>query len=455
MTAPKTQCTPQVPLPFHPQLPVVVQFDAPEISSNGGALLLRQIDDVLGLTAELAACLPDDRDPARVIHSRQEQARQRVFQIALGYSDCNDADRLRLDPLLNTVCDRTPKDPQGLSSQPTLSRLENSVTGSALRRILNRMANSYVASLARETEVVILDIDATDDATHGAQQLSFFHGYYDHHMYHPVLVFDGESGQLITAVLRPGNTHASRGARAILRRLIRKIRRRLPQAAIVVRADSGFCVPKVVNELERLDAKLGNVDYLLGIARNPVLERHLEPTMQEAQRRQVGKQQVILFTSFDYAAKTWPRRRRVIGKADYSWRGRNPRFVVTSLKEIPPEDLYRAYCERGQCENRIKDFKNALLGDRLSCSSFRANFFRLLLHATAYRLMHALRQRLRPLCATSGKAQFDTLRLRLLKVAAVVKESARRILVQLPEAFPEVRTFHDLLLRLDAEPAPS
>jgi len=456
MTAPKTQCTPQVLLPFHPKLPVVVQFDAPKISSNGGALLLRQVDDVLGLTAELAACLPDHRDPARVIHSRHEQARQRVYQIALGHADCNDADRLRWDPLLNTVCDRAPQDPhQGLSSQPTLSRLENAVTASSLRRILHRMSNSYVASLRPDTQVVILDIDATDDATHGAQQLSFFHGYYDQHMYHPVLVFDGESGQLITAVLRAGNTHASRGARAILRRLIQKIRRRLPHAAIVVRSDSGFCVPKVINELERLDVKLGGVDYLMGMARNPVLERLLSPTMKEAQRRQAGKQQVILFTSFDYAAKTWPRQRRVLGKADYSWRGPNPRFVLTSLREFPAEDLYRAYCERGQCENYIKDFKNALQGDRLSCSSFRANFFRLLLHATAYRLMHALRQRIRPLSATLGKAQFDTLCLHLLRVAAVVKESARRILVQLPKAFPQADTFHDLLLRLNAEPAPS
>ena len=399
--------------------------------------------------------MPDSRDPTRILHSRHEQLRQRVYQIALGYEDCNDADRLRFDPLLNTACDRTPKDPQGLSSQPTLSRLENAVTGSALRRFLNRLANSYVASLDPDTEVVILDIDATDDATHGAQQLSFFHGYYDHHMYHPVLVFDSDSGQLITAVLRAGNAHASRGARAILRWLIRKIRRRCLQAAIVVRSDSGFCVPRVVNELERLDAELGSVDYLMGIARNPVLERLLESTMQEARRRQVGKQQVILYTSFVYAAKSWPRRRRVIGKADYSWRGSNPRFVLSSLEEFPPDMLYKAYCERGQCENRIKDFKNALLGDRLSCSSFRANFFRLLLHTTAYRLMHALRQRLRPFSVTLGKAQFDTLRLRLLRVAAVVKESVRRILVQLPEAFPDVHVFQNVLLSLGVEPAPS
>lgn len=447
MTAPEAQCSAQTSLSFHPDLPVVLQFDAPEISSNGGATLLRQVDDALGLTTEFAAHLPDERDPSRVVHSRHEQLRQRVYQIVLGYPDCNDADRLRLDPLLNTVCDRSPKDRRGLSSQPTLSRLENSVDRTTLRRLFRCLEDTYVQSLDPETEVVILDIDATDDPTHGHQQLSFFHGFYDQHMFHPLLVFDGESGQLITAVLRAGNTHASRGARAILRRLIRKIRRRCRHAAIVVRGDSGFCVPKVINELERLDAELGDIDYLVGIARNKVLERLLGGTMEEAKRRQVGRQQVILYTDFSYAAKTWPHERRVIGKADYSWRGPNPRFVLTSLLQFPAEVLYRAYCERGQCENYIKDFKNALLGDRLSCSRFEANFFRLILHTIAYRLMHALRRQAGRVSETLGRAQFDTLRLRLLRVAAIVKQSTRRILVRLPAAFPEIQAFQVLTIR--------
>lgn len=450
-----TECIAQQTLPFHCRLPVVVRYDAPETSSNGGALLLRQMDEQLRLTEGLARCLSDDRDPSRVRHDRHEQVRQRVFQIALGYEDGNDADTLRQDPLLKTVCERTPNDTEGLSSQPTLSRFENAVHGRSLKKLLSFLENSYVRSLSAEAKVVILDIDATDDETHGRQQLSFFHGYYDHHMYHPLLVYDGVSGQLITAVLRPGNTHASRGAKGVLRRLVRKIRRRCPQAAIVVRADSGFCVPRLLRELERLETRYGGVDYLFGLARNPVLVRLLEPEMQRAEeifkRRQ---EKVVRFTSFAYAAASWPHRRRVVGKAERTSLGRNPRFVLTSLEGFGAEELYRAYCERGRCENWIKDLKNALYADRLSCTRFRANFFRLLLHAAAYRLMHALRQELATISPILGRAQFDTLRLRLLRVAAQVRQSVRRVLVRLPRAFPQADVFAQLLDRLTPQPQP-
>lgn len=450
-----TECIAQETLPFHPKLPIVIRFDAPDISSDGGALLLREVDEQLGLTADMAACLPDERDPTRVLHSRPEQMRQRIFQIALGYEDCNDADRLRLDPVLKTVCDRTPEDPIGLSSQPTLSRLENAPDGRALGRLFRVLERTYVASLRPETQEVILDIDATDDATHGQQQLSFFSAYFDHHIYHPLLVYDGE-GQLVTALLRPGNVHASRGAKGLLRRLIRRIRKRCPEALIVVRGDSGFCVPRILNELERLDEQLGGIDYLLGIPKNAVLLRHLEPEMElakELHEKRVEK--VVRYTSFSYAAKSWPHRRHVVGKAEYSFSGRNPRFVVTSLCGFPPDVLYQAYRRRGQCENRIKDLKNALSADRLSCSSFKANFFRFLLHAAAYRLMFALRQALAPFSETLHKAQFDTLRLRLLKVAAEVQESTRRILVRLPKAFPFAEVFCQLARQLAAPAHPT
>lgn len=450
-----TECIAQEVLPFHPKLPVVIRFDAPEISSDGGALLLREMDEQLGLSADMAACLPDERDPDRVVHSRSEQVRQRVFQIALGYEDCNDADSLRLDPVLKTACDRTPEAPEDLSSQPTLSRFENAPDGRALGRLFRTLERSYVASLRPETQEVILDIDATDDETHGQQQLAFYNAYYDHHMYHPLLVYGGE-GQLITALLRPGKSHASRGAKGLLRRLIRKIRKRCPQALIVVRGDSGFCVPRILNELERLDRELGGIDYLLGIPKNAVLLRRVAPEMELAQElHEKRAEKIVRYTSFSYAAKSWPHHRHVVAKAEYSLMGRNPRFVVTSLSEFPPDVLYQAYCRRGQCENRIKDLKNALSADRLSCSSFKANFFRLLLHAAAYRLMFALRQELAPLSETLHKAQFDTLRLRLLKVAAEVKESARRILVRLPEAFPFAEVFCQLARRLAAQAPPT
>lgn len=451
-----TECIPQLAFGFHPQLAVHVEFDAPEISSDGGLLLLRQADDRLELTAGFAGCLPDERYPARVVHDRHEQARQRIFQVALGYADCNDADSLRHDPLLKTVCNRSPTDPVGLSSQPTLSRFENAPDGLTLRRLVRWMERSYVASLPADTEVVILDIDATDDEIHGAQQLSFFNRYYDHKIYHPLLVYDGDSGQLITALLRPGNAHASRGAKGVLRRLIRKLKRRFPHAQIVVRGDSGFCMPRLLDELERLDEELGDVDYLFGIAQNAVLKRFVGPTMDWVEELHGRCQHTVRrFTSFYYAAGSWPHQRRVIAKAEHSAKGPNPRFLVTSIEGFDAQTLYRAYCQRGQCENWIKDLKNALEADRLSCSSFAANFFRLLLHAAAYRLMHALRLEVAQNSYELGRAQFDTLRLRLLKVAVMVSQSTRRILIRLPRAFVFRKLFWQLAARLNAPPTPA
>lgn len=452
-----TECTAQLSFGFHPKQPVEVTFDAPEISSDGGALLVRQIDEELGLTQRMAGCLRDPRNPQRVRHSRHEQLRQRVFQIVLGYEDGNDADFLRRDPVLQTVCDRAPDDPQGLSSQPTVSRFENAMDGASLRRLLRRFERDYVDSLPEDTDVVVLDIDSTDDPTHGQQELSFFHGYYDQHIYHPLMVFDGDSGQLITALLRPGRTHSGRGAAALLRRLIRRIKRRFPNAAVVVRGDSHFAMPKILKELERLDESYGGVDYLLGIARNAVLERLAVPLLDEAQEiagRRGGT--VQRFGSLRYAADSWPRARRVLLRAEYNehW-GSNPRFVVTSIEGFDPETLYRAYCHRGDCENRIKDLKNALAADRLSCSRFRANFFRLLLHSVAYRLLHELRRRLGQLGHRFARLQFDTLRLRLLKVAAWVRRSTRRIWIRLPHCFPHRELFHALVQPTAVPSAPS
>lgn len=452
-----TECSAQLSFGFHPDQPIVASFDAPEISSDGGALLLRQIDEELGLTQRMSSCLSDPRNPDRIRHSRHEQLRQRVFQIVLGYEDGNDSDDLRHDPLLQTVCDRAPDDPQGLSSQPTVSRFENGVDGASLRRLLRRFERDYVASLPADTEVVVLDIDSTDDPTHGQQELSFFHGYYDQRIYHPLLVFDGDSGQLITALLRPGRTHSGRGAAALLRRLIRRIKRRFPDAAVVVRGDSHFAGPKILAELERLDAAYGGVDYLIGLARNAVLERLALPLLDQAQEiaeRRGGT--VQRFGYLSYAAKSWPRSRRVVLRAEYhEYWGTNPRFVVTSIEGFDPETLYRAYCHRGDCENRIKDLKNALAADRLSCSRFRANFFRLLLHGVAYRLLHELRRRLGQLGHRFARLQFDTLRLRLLKVAAWVRRSTRRIWIRLPHCFPHRELFYALVQQSAVPSAPS
>jgi hypothetical protein len=391
--------------------------------------------------ARMAACVPDEREASRVEHNRLEQVRQRVFQIAMGYEDCNDADTLRDDPVLKAVCDRGAKD-DGLSSQPTLSRFENAVDGGSIRNMLRLLEGDYVASLAADTQTVILDIDSTDDETHGAQQLTFFHGFYDQHMYHPLLVLDGD-GQLVTLLLRPGNAHAARSARGTLTRLIRRIKARFPHAQIVVRGDSGFCMPRLLEALEKLDAELGDIDYIVGIAKNPVLLALAATAMDEARGFfESGVRHVRHFATTSYAAKTWTRERHVIIKAEHGERGANPRFVVTTLRDVDARALYDVgYCARGQCENYIKDFKNALAADRLSCSRFVANFFRLLLHAIAYRLVHEVRRAAREVGSSLANVQMDTLRLRLFKVAAHVSQSLRRILIRLPRAFPFADAF--------------
>jgi hypothetical protein len=436
-----TDCI-QLTLGFHPRFPVEVVFDAPETSSDGGVLLLRQMDDQLKLSERFSACLPDVRDPRFIVHERLEQSRQRIFQIALGYEDCNDARALRLDPLLRVACDLKPADETRLSSQPTLSRLENAVDMKSIKKLLKQIEGDYVSSFTSAPEVVVLDIDTTDDPTHGQQQLTFFHGFYDQHMYHPMMVFDGITGQLITAILRPGNTHAARGGMGVLRRIILALKRRFPRTSIVVRADAGFAVPRLMAMLEALKAKLGDVDYLVGLAQNAILRRLGAPAMAVANAQfAAGHDYVRHFDSFRYAAETWPHERLVVMKAECSEKGENPRFIVTSIEGFPPAWMYDAYCERGQCENFIKDFKNALKADRLSCETFTANFFRLMEHAAAYVLMHALRVEAGKQAPSLATVQMDTLRLRLLKVAATVKQSARRILVRLPRAFPLASTF--------------
>ncbi len=453
-----TECIPgQAVLSFHPELPVVVRSDAPEMTSDAGWLLLRSVDERLGLVRELAALLPDERAPGRVVHGREEQVRQRVYQIAQGYEDCNDADHLRRDPLLKTVCGRDAADGLGLSSQPTLSRFENrAAAGASVGRVVRWIEKSYVGSLAPETDLVVLDIDSTDGRTYGQQQLTMFNAFFDHRVYHPLLVFDGQTGQVVTALLRGGRSHAARGARGVLRRLIVAIRRRCPAAQIVVRADSAFALPRIVTELERLADRIGNVFYLLGFQKNAVLLRKIEATMERSRTQHaIWQSKQVRFTSFQYRASNWTRSRLIVAKADYSALGANPRFVLTNLDGFPADMLYSAYCERGDCENRIKDLKNALAADRLSCSSFQANFFRLLLHLVAYRLLHALRETLVPLSHELARAQFDTIRLKLLKVGALVTQSARRILVRLPRAFPFQELFLEVCRRLAMTPAPS
>jgi hypothetical protein len=441
-----TDCIPRMRIGFHPRRVIDVSIDAPTSSSDGGVVLLRQVDERLGLSAKLAPILVDHRDPRLTQHSRLEQLRQRVFQIAMGYEDQNDAASLRLDPAWKVACDRDVDEADALSSQPSLSRFEHAMTAKAVVLLTRALEDEYVGSLPADTVEITLDLDSTDDPTHGQQPLSFFNAHYDSYIYFPLLVFDGE-GRLAGMRLRPGNAGNSRYAAPLMTRLIRKLKARFPRVRILARADGGFCTPRFLDAIERVDAELGEVRYVVGLPQNSRLLALADEPMKEAAREAIATGQTTRrFAAFDYATRSWPHERRIIVKAEHLGDKlnprANPRFVVTTVEERDPRTVYeKIYCPRGQAENAIKDFKRALAGDRLSCTTYVANAFRLALHAIAYRLLDALRRVVVEVAPAFGRRQFDTLRLLLLKVAAVVQQSVRRFTFQLPAAFPMASVF--------------
>jgi hypothetical protein len=452
---PPTPCPPPLRFDFHPQRNVDLTFDAPQTSSDGGLLLLRQVDDHLGLSALIAAHVPDARDPSRIEHSRQEQVRQRVLAIALGYEDQNDAAALRLDPLLRLACDRMPEDARALSSQPTLSRLEHAVDARHVVRLTRALEADYVASLPENTEHVVLDLDSTDDPTYGQQPLSFFNAYYNHYIYFPLLVFD-DAGKLVSVRLRPGNAGNNRYATPLLVRIVRAIKKRFPDASVVVRADSAFSTPRLLDALEELDQTLGDVHYVIGLSKNQNLLA-LAASALEMVATPISSTPRRTFTSFLYRAGSWSRARYVVAKAEHLGDKSNPRFIVSTLDPISARMLYeQGYCGRGEAENHIKDFKSALAGDRLSCTTYVANAFRLILHACAYRLVDALRREVAEVEPSFGQVQMDTLRLRFLKVAAHLRTSVRRIAIALPSSFGLAELFARVAARLGARcPTPT
>jgi hypothetical protein len=426
---------------------VVMDFTGGSLSSDAGLPFLRQVDDRLELTERLSSCLSDDRDPVKVRHRVIDQLRQRIYQICCGYSDANDADTLRSDPSLKVAVGREPKTGSDLASQPTLSRFENSVGRKELARCNRQILSTYLSHRPCPSRVIVLDIDATDDPTYGQQELSFYHGFYEQHMFHPLLCYDGETGDLLAAMLRPGNVHAANGVVKMLKRIVRKIRKRWPWVAIIIRADAGFSVPRLYRFCEQ-----HRLSYVVGLITNRVLERLHAPLLSEAEKLYASSgKKARLVGEVGYRAGSWMRYRRVIMKAEVMPQGINRRFVVTNL-DGDPKKLYDFYIQRGQAENWIKDLKNGLLADRLSCSRFLANSFRLLLHTAAYLLMHNLR---RQLAGTElATAQFDTIRLRLLKVGARVRQTCRKVWIHAPSSFPH-RPLWVLLHHRLAQPAPT
>ncbi len=436
-----TDCMPRLQFGFHPKRVVDVTLDAPSTSSDGGLLLLRELDERLGLCGGLSPLLTDARDPRLTAHGRLEQLRQRVFQIAMGYEDQNDATSLRKDPAWKVACDRNVDEVDALSSQPSLSRFEHAMTPRAVVLLTRAFEDDYVESLPADTREVVLDLDSTEDPTHGQQPLSFFNAHYDGYMYFPLLVFDGE-GRLAGFRLRPGNAGNSRYAAPLMSRLVRKLKARFPHVRILNRADGGFCTPRFLDAMDRL-TELGAVNYVVGLPQNSRVLELSRGWMQEAAKEALATGvSTRRFGSFQYATRTWEHERRVVVKAEHLGDKANPRFVVTSIHDVDPRSVYEdLYCPRGQAENAIKDFKRALAGDRLSCTTYIANAFRLFLHAVAYRLLDALRRVVERVAPTFGHRQFNTLRLLLLKVAALVGQSVRRFTFQLPVGFPMADVF--------------
>lgn len=440
-----TNATPQSVL--FPELfdrPLTATFDLPNASSDGGAILLRAADERLGLTDHLARCLVDGRQPGKVRHEIRELVAQRVFGLACGYPDANDAARLKEDPVHRLLAGIDLRTNRPLASQPTLSRFENSVGPRELHGLGYALSELVIdrhrQRLGKRCRRITLDLDVTDDPTHGAQQFTFFNGFYDSYCYLPLLgflTFDKEPEQyLFTAILRPGNAPTQRGVLGVLRRVLPRLRTAFPKARILVRLDGGFAAP----ELFALLDEEPRVDYVVGMAKNPRLLELSEPTMKKLRRRAPKTtESERSYGSGTYQARRWARQRRVVFKAEIiQLEGRepkeNPRFVITNLQSSPRFLYERVYCGRGEIENRIKELHHGLEIDRTSCSRFFANQLRVLLTAAAYLLLQELR--LAAAKTTLARAQVATLRDRLLKIGAIVTSSVRRLHFRLPDAFP-------------------
>lgn len=437
--------------------PVVAKFDQRDGSSDGGAILLKAADQRLRLTEHLAGCIRDGRQPGKIAHELLELVQQRVFAIACGYADCNDAARLAADPIHKLLVGRDPIDGESLASQPTLSRFENSVSRTDLFRMAMVLGEVVIENQRQRrhgrAKWITIELDPTDDPTHGGQQLSLFNGHYDTWCYLPVagfLKFDDEPEQhLFTCILRPGNAPATLGALGILQRTLEKLIDTFPNTKILVRLDGGFASPEIFEYLE--DAGLS---YVVAMARNSVLARHAESLMKKARRKskRTGETEHV-YGVCRYAAKSWNRRRRVVIKAEVvRLEGREPkdnaRFVITNLSDRPRAVYEDVYCQRGDVENRIKELHHGLEIDRTSCTRFWANQLRVLMTAAAYVLMQELRTHAAG--TSSARAQVATLRERLIKLGVWVEQSVRRIVLHFPAAFPFKDDWYRLARALNA-----
>src|SRR5712675_1962836 len=429
-------------LPF--DLPAVARkkvsaaFDGGRITSDGAVMLLAQADRRLGIADRLAREIPDKRDGDRVVHLLPDILRARIFAIACGYEDADDLDQLRFDPALKLACGRLPDTGRDLCSQPTVSRWENAPNLRDLIRLMGVMVDLYCASYTTPPQAVTLDIDDTVDVVHGHQQLSLFNAHYVERCFLPIHVYDTATSRPVAVLLRPGKTPSGIEIRGHLRRLVRRLRRHWPRTRITIRGDGHYGRPEVMEWCDEND-----IDFVFGLPGNAVLDRLVDATADDIRTRRALDQKPCLrgFAETSYRAKSWHIDRRACARIEATTKGLDIRFVVTSLETGSPEHIYETlYCARGQAENLIKLHKAQLASDRTSCRSALANQVRLVLHTAAYWLMLAVRNAI-PKARDLAKAEFTTLRLKLLKIAARIVEMASRVRLAFAAACPEAELF--------------
>jgi len=455
-----TECN-QFVFGFHPlkHREIRAQFDGGAITTEGGGLLLREVEKRIGIVRQLAACFRDYRNPDLIEHSVEELVAQRVYGLALGYEDLNDHEELRKDPLLAVLVEKSDLAGEVLAGKSTLNRLElTPATATAKTRYKKIVADHaavdrlfvdvFLAAHRQAPQQIILDLDATDDPLHGNQEGRFFHGYYGHYCYLPLYIFCGEF--LLGARLRPSNIDASAGSVEELKRIVKQIRAVWPEVRILVRADSGFCREELMAWCEA-----EGVDYLLGLAKNERLKAQIKKESQQAkQQYQETGHAARIFKEFYYKTrKSWSQQRRVVAKAEHLEKGENPRFVVTSLRteEWPASALYEElYCARGDMENRIKE-QLMLFADRTSTAYLRSNQLRLYFSSVAYVLLQMLRH-LGLQGTELAKAQCTTIRLKLLKIGALIRISVRKVWISLAGGYPYVELFRQVHEKLLAMP---
>jgi len=431
---------------------IEADFNGGAISSDAGALVIREAEKHVGIIKTISHCINDNRDARYIDHTVEDIITERTTLIACGYEDANDCNELRYDPVFKMVAHRCPVYGDPLASQPTVSRLENKVRRTELLRIGYAIIDNFVDSYATPPRAIVLDFDTTDDEVHGTQQLRFFDAYYKEYCYQPLHIYEGTSGKLVGSILRTGKRVSGNEIVAILKRIVKRIRLRWKETVIVFRGDSHFSSPEVHEWIDENE----DVEFIIGQSGNQVLYRSVEKIREQARELyRKNHEKIKLFTSFNYQADSWKKPRRVIAKVEISEEGKNVRFVVTSFQTAGEKMLYETvYCSRGNAENYIKNHKVYTKSDRTSCHRFEANQFRLFLHSAAYILLHAIGKNL--LKGTQfANATFDTIRLRILKIGAQVRELKTRIKIHLSSYFPLKGIFERMLVILQLLPAPS